>query len=58
VSPRLDDARPPAKIEIDHLLLARLRVEAAKRDMNVAVLVRELLGAVVADKLIPAILDE
>jgi hypothetical protein len=32
-TPRLGDERPPATIEIDYTLLARLRSEAAKRDM-------------------------
>jgi hypothetical protein len=32
-NPHLGDERPPARIEIDHTLLTRLRAEAARRDM-------------------------
>ena len=41
--------RPAARIEVDHFLLVRLRAEAACRDMPVAALVRQLLGAIVDD---------
>jgi hypothetical protein len=57
VSPRPGDERPPAKIELDYTLLTRLRAEAVKRDMPVGALIRDLLDAIVADKLTAAILD-
>ena len=58
MNPRLGVERPPAKIEIDQFLLQRLRAEARRRDMPTNALIRDLLDAVVANKLIPAILDE
>jgi hypothetical protein len=58
VSGRLGAERPPAKIEIDQFLLQRLRAEARRRNMPTNALIRDLLDAVVANKLIPAILDE
>jgi hypothetical protein len=58
MSPRLGDERPPATITVDHTLLTRLRAEARRRDMPTNALIRDLLDAVVANKLIPSILDE
>jgi hypothetical protein len=58
VTPRLSDQRPPAMIEIEHVLLARLRSEAARRDMPVNSLIRALLDTLVRDKLVAAVLDE
>ena len=49
--------RAPARIEVDHFLLVRLRVEAARRDMPVAAFIRSLLDTIIADKLTAAILD-
>jgi hypothetical protein len=50
--------RPPATIEIEHVLLARLRTEAKRRDMPVNALIRELLDTLVRDRLVAAVLDE
>jgi hypothetical protein len=49
--------RLPAMIEVDPVLLQRLRAEAARRDMPVNSLIRDLLDVITSDKLIPAILD-
>jgi hypothetical protein len=43
------DEGPPARIEIDHFLLMRLLAEAARRDMPVNSLIRDLLDAIVAE---------
>jgi hypothetical protein len=56
--PRLGVERPAAVIEVDQFLLQRLRAEARRRDMPTNALIRDVLDAVVAGGLIPAILDE
>jgi hypothetical protein len=50
--------RPPAKIEIEHDLITRLRPEAARRQVSVDRPIRDLLGVIVDDKLTTAILDD
>jgi hypothetical protein len=48
---------PPIRIEIDYALVLALRREAAKRDMPIGRLVRELLEVIAADNLAAAVLD-
>jgi hypothetical protein len=50
--------RLTATVEIDRILIVRLRPEAAKRGMQVPALIRDLLDVIVADKLTTAILDD
>jgi hypothetical protein len=45
-------------IELEHDIVVRFRVEAAKREKTVPQLIRELLDVIVADKLTNAILDD
>ena len=45
-------------IELDHDLVVRFRVEAAKRERTVSQLIRELLDVIAADRLTTAILDD
>ena len=47
----------PAKIEVEHDLITRLRPEAARREVSVDRLIRDLLDIIVDDKLTTAILD-
>ena len=48
----------PAKIEIEYDLITRLRPEAARREVSVDRLIRDLLDIIVDDKLTTAILDD
>ena len=50
--------RAPAKIEIEHDPITRLRPEAAGREVSVHRLIRDLLDIIVDDKLTTAILDD
>jgi hypothetical protein len=50
--------RPPALVEVDHDLVVRLRPEAARREVSVNRLIRDLLDIIVDDKLTTAILDD
>jgi hypothetical protein len=45
-------------IEVEHELVVQLRRDAAIRSMPVAGLIRELLGTIVSDKLVDAVLDD
>ena len=49
---------PALSIEIEHALVAALRLEARRRDVSVARLVYDLLGMIAADGLVTAILDD
>jgi hypothetical protein len=40
----MTEARPPLAIEVEHGVAARLRREAARRDLPVKALVRDLLN--------------
>jgi hypothetical protein len=50
--------RPVVAIEVEHAVVVRLRREAARRDMPVKVLIRDLLDVIAADQLTGAILDD
>ena len=50
--------RPVVTIEVEHAVVARLRVEAARRDMPVKSLVRNLLDVIASDGLVTAVLDD
>jgi hypothetical protein len=45
-------------IELEHDLVVRFRVEAAKRETTVPQLIRDLLDVIAADGLTTAILDD
>jgi hypothetical protein len=45
-------------IEIEHSLAATLRPEARRRDVSVARLALDLLGAIASDGLVTAVLDD
>jgi hypothetical protein len=45
-------------IEFEHDLVVRFRVEAARREMTVPQLIRDLLDVIAADGLTTAILDD
>ena len=49
---------PALSIEIEHALVAALRLEARRRDVSVARLVYDLLGMIAADGLVTAVLDD
>ena len=49
---------PPLLLEVEHGLVTRYRVEAARRDMPVRRLLHDLLDTIAADKLTGAILDD
>jgi hypothetical protein len=49
---------PALSIEIEHTTVAALRPEARRRDVSVARLVYNLLGTIVADGLVTAVLDD
>jgi len=48
----------PNVIEVDREILVRLRPEAARRNVSVAFLIRDLLDVIVTDNLTGAILDD
>ena len=50
--------RSPALVEIEHDLITRLRPEAARREVSIDRLIRDLLHIIVDDKLTTAILDD
>ena len=50
--------RPPVTIEVDHCIVARLRIEAARRERTVKSLILELLDTIANDKLVDAVLDD
>jgi hypothetical protein len=50
--------RSPALFEIEHDLITRLRPEAARREVSVDRLIRDLLDVIVDDQLTTAILDD
>jgi hypothetical protein len=52
------ETHPTVAIEVDRNLMVAFRAEAAKRDMPVASLIRDLLDVIVTDKLTGAILDD
>ena len=56
--PTQAQTRAPAKIEVEHDLITRLRPEAARREVTVNRLIRDLLDVIVDDKLTTAILDD
>jgi hypothetical protein len=56
--PTQAQTRAPAKIEIEHDLITRLRPEAARREVSVDRLIRNLLDIIVDEKLTTAILDD
>jgi hypothetical protein len=59
--PALPEVGPPIRttaIELDHDLVVRFRVEAAKRETTVPQLIRDLLDVIAADGLTTAILDD
>jgi hypothetical protein len=56
--PTQAQTRAPAKIEIEHDLITRFRPEAARREVSVDRLIRDLLDIIVDDKLTTAILDD
>jgi hypothetical protein len=49
---------PPTLVELDHALVARLRPEAARRDVRVVRLIHGLLDVIATDQLTGAILDD
>jgi hypothetical protein len=59
--PACPELGPPlhtTAIELDHDLVVRFRVEAAKRDTTVPQLIRDLLDVIAVDELTGAILDD
>jgi hypothetical protein len=48
----------PLTLEVEHGLVTRFRVEAARRDMPVRRLLHDLLDRIVEDQLTSAILDD
>ena len=48
----------PNVIEVDREILVRLRPEAARRNVSVVFLIRDLLDVIVTDNLTGAILDD
>jgi hypothetical protein len=59
VGTRPHQGRPAVvTIEVEHAVVARLRVEAARREVPVKSLIRDLLDVIAADQLTGAILDD
>jgi hypothetical protein len=56
VNPR-ELCHPPMMVEVDHALVVRLRPEAARRDLPVRSLIRDLLDRIATDGLTAAVLD-
>jgi hypothetical protein len=50
--------RPFVTLEIERTVVARLRREAARRDLPVKALVRDLLEVIAEDQLVNAVLDD
>jgi hypothetical protein len=55
--PDLVKADPPTAIEVNHVLVVRLRPEAPRHDVPVVRLINDLLDTIVRDGLTAAVLD-
>jgi hypothetical protein len=56
-SPLIQPYHRPISIELEHEIAVKFRREAARREMTVQGLVREILDVVATDRLTTAILD-